>query len=467
VHAGKAGAGLALVVAAAVGFAIRGSITEMLAAGGARESQRALAGGTGGTTPPAAGPVRVVLLDGLSAADAPRLPAFQAMCAAGTVLTVDVGFPTKSLPVQRVLWSGLTAQQQGDRADNLPRPPPPSSIPLALPGAIAVVESHPEIARDAGFADVVSDDSATWRDRDFAEAAAEAAASDAPLVLIHVLAIDVAAHAHGRRGAAYDAALASADRSLAAVLAAAPHAQWLVLSDHGHVADGGHGDAEREVRFIRACWSPAVPRTSGEVPRTSDEVPRTLSGTVLLPDVSRWLFDALHLAPPAGAVGRTLEVAVAHPDPDATLPGVGILREIVAGILLVIGVAVGVRFTPRRWPCAWPLASLLLVAIAHGLPTLSHRPSFALLALAGVVPGAAAAFFAVPRAPVGRALAALAPAGGCVAAVAVLSRIPDRLCGAAAHVPWWTGLFGAQVLVFGVVGAVFGLFLTVTATRQR
>src|SRR5262249_51620630 len=44
--------------------------------------------------------VRVVLIDGLSADTAATLPAWSALCQRGVTLTIDVGFPTISLPVE-------------------------------------------------------------------------------------------------------------------------------------------------------------------------------------------------------------------------------------------------------------------------------------------------------------------------------------------------------------------------------
>ena len=44
--------------------------------------------------------VRVVLVDGLAAANARLLPSWRAVCDHGVTLEVDVGFPTVSLPVE-------------------------------------------------------------------------------------------------------------------------------------------------------------------------------------------------------------------------------------------------------------------------------------------------------------------------------------------------------------------------------
>jgi hypothetical protein len=428
--------GFSLLALAGAAVAARDPIGELLAQGGNGEHQRALAGGTAGRNARIDRPLRVVLLDGLSRADAPRLPALTALCERGAELVVDVGFPTKSLPVQRVLWSGLTAQQQGDRADNETRSPPTSSIPLSVPRSFAISESHPEIATDAGFA--LAEWSGDLEGDAFASAAAWAVAAESPLVFVHVLAIDTAAHAHGRRGAGYADALTRADEILAASLAAAPDAQWLVVADHGHVVSGGHGDAEDEVRRVVACITPA--------PRDLD--PAARDAEIHLVDLSRWIADAVTAPRHPYAVGRTLAVATAHPDRDATLPRAGALRTVLAILLALAGIACGVMFTRPRWAAAWPLVSVAAIAILHGLPTLSHRPSALLLGLCGLIPAAAAAVRARTH------LALLAPAGGCVAAFAVMSRMPQLLVGSVAHVPWWTALAaaGGMVLAGGMAG---------------
>src|SRR5579862_6618601 len=108
---------------------------------------------------------------------------------------------------------------------------PPHAIPAQVPGSIAVVESSRGIAGSFGFATLEpdagadaepSDDAAVdsarvtaWRAHGFAAAAADAAGGPAPLVFVHVLAIDDAAHASGRGSDAYARALAYADDVLA------------------------------------------------------------------------------------------------------------------------------------------------------------------------------------------------------------------------------------------------------------
>src|SRR5260221_4954872 len=62
---------------------------------------------SGPALPPATR-VRVILIDGLAATTARRLPAWTATCARGTRLAVDAGFPTVTLPVEVALWTRLT-----------------------------------------------------------------------------------------------------------------------------------------------------------------------------------------------------------------------------------------------------------------------------------------------------------------------------------------------------------------------
>ncbi|MCB9563906.1 MAG: alkaline phosphatase family protein [Kofleriaceae bacterium] len=214
----------------------------------------------------------MVLLDGLTRAAA-HGAALDALCARGLDVVVDVGFPTKSMTVQRVLWTGLTAQQSGAAARNVWTPVPPGAVPAAVPGSVAVVEAYRPIAGSFGFTrlepDAAADSAdaaarpdavAAWRDHGFAAAARDAVAGDAPLVLVHVLAIDEAGHRGGPGTVRYRAAVARADALLGELVAAAPHARWLVTSDHGHVAGGGHGDVEDVVRRVRACVAPALAR---------------------------------------------------------------------------------------------------------------------------------------------------------------------------------------------------------------
>ena len=429
------GAACALAAAGALALGARAWLADVLTAPGAPEPQRPLSGHR--QTAPAVprAPVRVVLLDGLTRADA-RRPVLDAFCARGMDLAVDVGFPTKSLPVQTVLWSGLTAQQSGVAMRNELARPLASTLPARVPGARAVTEAWPRIAADAGFARVDVVPAANG----FADAAVEAVAGDAPLLLVHVLGIDETGHRSGR-GAAYRAQIDAADALLGRLLARAPDASWLVLSDHGHVAGGGHGDVERDVRIVRGC---VLPRPPGAPP----------SGDVHLVDVSRHLHDTLGVALPPRAVGRPLAVAAMFPDPDATLPRASTLSLVVAFVVAAAGLAAAARWGRPRAAAFAPLLALGIYAVACGTPSLSQREPNIALALGALV---AAAVVAVPgRLHPARVIALVAPAVSATIAAAILTRLPLALVGGPpARLPLataWTQILVAAVTPMLLVG---------------
>lgn len=438
--------GILLVAVAAVGFAARGRLGEVLLREGAPAAQRPLAGGTAGANPRVDRPVRVIVLDGLRRDDAAGLPAVAALCRGGLDLVVDVGFPTKSLPVQQVLWSGLTNQQLGARGDNLEMSPPPSAVPRLVPGSVAVVESHAGIARSVGFAQVLPGPGGH-----FLGSALIAAGGDAPLVMIHVLEIDAAQHAHGRGGVAHREALADADRVVALVTAAAPEAQWLVIADHGHVAGGGHGDAEDEVRRVRACWSPAPAGVAA--PRGAE---------VHLIDVARWLADALGAPRHAHAQGRTLGVAVMSPDRDATLPRPGAARLAIGLALLAAGVAIGLAASRGRVTALWPIAAAVVIVVLHGVPTLSHRASPFVLSVTGGLLAWVAIVVDRRAAPSATrlTLTSLGLMLGLVLGLAAVTGLPQAFAGGVApRLPGWTGLLAAAGPLLAGAMAATGSFL--------
>ncbi len=445
-----AGALIALAIVAAALASGRSWIAELATAAGAGEAQRPLAGAGRSAPPVARTAVRVVILDGLSRADA-RGGALEALCAAGMDLIVDVGFPTKSLPVQSVLWTGLTAQQSGVAMRNQLPQPLPAALPAHVDGARAVVEAWTSIAGAAGFAAIappVTADRArgdgdptaiaAWR-RDFATAARDAVGSDARLVLVHVLSIDEAGHRAGR-GAAYRAEIARADALLGELRAAAPDATWIVVSDHGHLDGGGHGDAEASVRLVRGCVSPRPPGAPAR-------------GDVHLVDVSRHLHDTLGVATPAAAVGRPLAIAAAAPDPGATLPRPSPIASAAAIVIMMLGVAAALRWGRPRAAAVAPAVVALAYVVVGGAPSLSARSP----AIAVALGAAATAITLLPGRPgrlhLARVIALLVPAVTALIAAAIVARLPGAaLGGAPARLPfvtaWW------QIVVAAVTPAL-------------
>ena len=339
--------------------------------------------GRGGSSPvltaaPAGAPglapvaqVRVLLIDGLGETFADRLPALRQLCGAGRSLRVDVGFPTVSLPVQAVLWTGRTQSQSGlmYRVTALPRAPD-GAAPARVPGSVAVVEEQAYIASSFGFARTLTEPRPM-----FPIAALAAVAEETPLVFVHALQVDKAGHKHGAGSPAYAQAAADADALLARLLAVAPPSpdrRWLVLSDHGQRPGGGHGGEEPSIRLVRACLAGGPP--------SAELSPGAPAPLVHLVDVSRALFDSLGLTPPAGAPGRPLAFATLHPDPGATLPRVPPLRAALAALValaLLVASALALRRSgahPRWWLACWLSLGLALASaiVWRGWPSLSN-----------------------------------------------------------------------------------------------
>lgn len=456
----------AIVAAALLAVVGAGAVwaPDWVRGGGVPQDQRPLAGSTDTAfVPPPKRPVRVVLVDGLSRADTDRVPAYAAACARGLDVVVDVGFPTKSLPIQLALWTGLTQDQLGTPAVNLvDRAPPPQSLAVTV-GGVAVVEAYRFIAATAGFTvepapaadteDPHADPAAVreWRDAGFATAAERAVATDAPLVLVHILAVDEAAHHGGRSTARYAAALERADAIVARTLAAIPaSALTIVLADHGHLAGGGHGDAEDEVRRVRAC---VVPSPLAFTPPPHSEIH--------LVDVSRLIADTLDVRLDPRAVGRPLAVAIRNPDRDATLRRPSGLRWSIALLLAAIVIGFGAYQLGRAgWVWSWPLAAYGVYRIAIGMPSLSATPTIAPIA---VTAGPVLALVIVAVRRHGRraiAIATAAPAAMVTLVFAIVARIPDAfVTGTPPRAPVWTAhvTWSAQVLAIAATLAAVAL----------
>lgn len=335
---------------------------------------------------PSAGPalapadhVRVVLVDGLSAANTADLRAWRELCDRGLTLTVDVGFPTVSLPVEVALWSGLTQQQTGIvmRSDHPLVPPLATGIPATVPGSRAIAEDHGWIVRSLGFAEtrppadpsdpaMVADANPTsWRTQ-WVDRARDAVASDARLVFVHVLRVDTMGHRVGRASPAYAATAGEADAILDTLVEAAPDARWFVISDHGHRDEGGHGGEERELRRVEGCIAgPGVERGRG--------------GPVHVVDVARAIADSVGVSLDSRSVARPLAAALAAPlEGDRAVPALPLATGALAIFIVLLGGAAS-YFAARRW-WLWPwwlVVGCASLALVRGMPTLSMTMVFA------------------------------------------------------------------------------------------
>ena len=347
--------------------------------------------------------LRVLLIDGLAAETAATLPHLNALCARGLDLSVDVGFPTVSLPVQSVLWTGRTQQQSGRpyQVSALPSPPP-GALPILVPGSLALAEEQPFIAGSFGFglrtAEVPGDEG-------LGAAAATLVAGPERLAFVHLLRVDKAGHKAGRGSPLYQAAAGQCDAILGRMLLSAPAApdlRWVVLSDHGHRPACGHGGAERELRLVRACIS-GLPPVAGDA----------AYGPIHLVDLSRVLFDSLGQPPSPDSAGRPLAFARAHPDRDATVLRPGGMRLAAVIVMLVLGWLAAARQLTRQpagpglfLQVLWLPVAYFSAALWRGIPTLSNPMVYpplgrdmVLAALPGLALGAAGVWLSARRAP--------------------------------------------------------------------
>jgi hypothetical protein len=397
-----------------------------------------LPAGTGPGLAPV-GRTRVILIDGLTADVAKTLPAWTALCKRGVTLAVDVGFPTISLPVEVALWTGMTQQQTGvvfrDRRPLVP--PLATGIPSQV-RSIAVAEYHGWIIRSLGFTQTepasetppgAKDANAeAWKTMWEARALA-AVTSDAPLAFVHILRVDSAGHKHGL-DTEYRRVAAEVDVILGTLVAADPSARWFALSDHGHLAVGGHGGEERHVRQVQSCIAgPGI--TAGSA-----------GALVHVVDVARMLADSTGAKLDPHSRGRPYQAALASPlERDQAVPPIALGTGAAAIFVLVAGFA-AVTWGVRKWWLApwWFVVGCASLFFIRGEPTLSMRMIYAPLGrdmwltwLPAIAIAVAATAVGLRRTTITRVIVAQM-ALPLAAAAAVITA-----CGA------WPAVFGEQV----------------------
>ncbi|MCA9664040.1 MAG: alkaline phosphatase family protein [Myxococcales bacterium] len=331
--------------------------------------------------------VRVLLLDGLGRAQADKLPALRALCAAGVSLDIDVGFPTVSLPVQHALWTGLWQAQSGllfvTRRVQARAPTIPAALAAAASRAaasdagpaakaIAIAESHCEIAGSFGFVDLQCPPRGEppIAPRVMLRDSLAAVGSSAALVFVHLLAIDAVGHRVGSSSPAYARQAERGDALVAALSKARGAGETLlVLSDHGHLPGGGHGGDEPSIRHVRCCA--AGPGLSAGARGRGNMV-----------DVNRLISDQLGLAPLARSQGRPLAKVLSDatpPAPPAVGPPLWARAGAFAALLVLVALVVlawrrGGGVVGALLALPWGVAAILIAYAVRrgGLPSLSH-----------------------------------------------------------------------------------------------
>ncbi len=394
-----------------------------------------LPGGTGPGLPPAPR-TRVILVDGLTEAGTEQIASWKIICSQGALLTIDVGFPTVSLPVEAALWTGLTQQQTGIVANHA-FDPPIKGIPSQVPGSIAIAENHGYIVRSLGFsrAEPAAEPGKPMKDANekpwesqWFTLAIEAVKSTSPLVFIHILRVDVAGHKSGL-GSDYEKAARATDPLIDKLFQSDPSARWFLLSDHGHIPTGGHGGQEREVRHVQGCiHGPGIKKQK--------------SGLVHIVDIARAIADSVGVTIDPASHGRPFEVMMAtRLGEDQAVPALPIAMGMIGIFILVAGLGAA-TWAVRRWwlaPFWFLLACGLLIAV-RGMPSLStgfiYKPEgrdMWMVWAPTLLLAATAAFFGMKKSTLGRVLA-----GQLALPFAVLAAILT-IAGA------WGAAFGAKV----------------------
>ncbi|MCO5166800.1 MAG: alkaline phosphatase family protein [Planctomycetes bacterium] len=246
------------------------------------------------------GHLLVVLVDGLRVDDAERLPAWRALAPSSAVATIALPTPTFSRPFYHLLLTGVPPDASGvrsNRFDGRARHDAVTDRVRAAGGSAAfVAEGIDWLRRMHGRPGDGGTDADDALGAPLDEAVRRWRAAPAPsLLLVHVIAVDEASHAHGVGSAAQRAALERADATLARLARAAEGAPVVVLSDHGHLDAGGHGGHEPEV-----ARAPLLARALGLPPgRLAEEV----DATRLAATLAAWL----GVPPPLTAVGAPVE----------------------------------------------------------------------------------------------------------------------------------------------------------------
>ncbi len=420
-----------------------------------------------GTSRPHRGPLnptRVVLIDGLTAHQARRLPTFKKICDAGISLRVDVGFPTVSLPVQHALWTGAWQTQSGIQFVLGPLAEPvfetlPQLVTRRSANAVAVAESHREIADSFGFSQVIAPlvGQPPFSELTLQQHALSAVQSNAALVLIHTLAVDHAGHTHGALSPEYRAAAQRSDRLLTALWQSrSPTWSLLVLSDHGHLPLGGHGDVEPQVRFIQACLVGPGLEPGGH-------------GRATIVDLNRILADRLQVAVPATSVGRPLNAVLARgplpQQPFIALPLSRLAVALLVGLMFLL--PVGLHFAGgQAWGAMvlslpWSMVLSLVFLVAGGTwPSLSQAfiyPKLPAMLLATSLPGAlfiGLQLWTLMRLKVTRLWATLAILAGVLSPTLCIALLSGWPLSRPALVPYFSG-WASTLLIWAAVHVVF------------
>lgn len=241
----------------------------------------------------APGHVAVVLVDGMRADEARALPSWRALAPHAVTAQIALATPTLSRPFYHLLLTGVPADASGVRSNRFAdraRHPSVADAVRAAGGRVLVVADGLDWMRHMhGRAGDGGTDARGSLGPPLDRAIAAWARAPAPaLLVVHTLRVDASAHSEGIDGPAHRAALEQANDVVRRVSAPAG-TTLVVLSDHGHRANGGHGGPEPEV-----ATAPLLVRAPG---LDSRRLEAAVDPSALAPSIAWWL----GVAPPPHA----------------------------------------------------------------------------------------------------------------------------------------------------------------------
>jgi hypothetical protein len=250
--------------------------------------------------------VHIVLIDGLGYDHAMALPAVRALASEGVSRVLMADFPSFTDPNVRAMATGRPPLWSGVRINKLPPYPPWDTITRRAEDSGIVVRADGEdYPRIGGLFDLSTKTKFTPT-RDLLAAPAPVRSLD----IFYFGLVDDVGHEHGSASAEYHDAAVLADGFLARVVAGVDRSTdaIFVLSDHGHMPDGGHGGAEPDVRravFVAAGRGVAK---VGVLPPAA------------MRDVASTIAASLAIAAPKDAIGEPMLDVLADADGKALAP---------------------------------------------------------------------------------------------------------------------------------------------------